>query len=191
MVICQPRNGQVLVDMLKSAFSWQRPVAIRYPNLLTQEESQPYRQRELGVSEVLQEGSKVAIIALGHMCTTALEVAKRFTEQQITPTVIDPIFIKPIDADMLYKILSTHQYIVTIEEHALTVGLGSIVNNFIVRNGFNNVLVANFGIPEVFVDHGSNAELLKEHGLSADKILEKCVDIFNMQHKLENMDTYL
>jgi deoxyxylulose-5-phosphate synthase len=52
-------------------------------------------------------------------------------------------------------------------------------------------LVANFGIPEVFVDHGSNADLLQEHGLSADKIYEKCVDIFNMQHKLENMDTYL
>jgi 1-deoxy-D-xylulose-5-phosphate synthase len=144
MVICQPRNGALLKDLLACAFSWQRPVAIRYPNLMSSTEDRPCQIRELGVSEVLQEGSKVAILALGHMCTAALEVAKRFTEQKITPTVIDPIFIKPIDADMLYKILSSHQYIITIEEHALTVGLGSIVNNFIVRNGFNNVPCCKF-----------------------------------------------
>ncbi|MBM3207231.1 MAG: 1-deoxy-D-xylulose-5-phosphate synthase, partial [Chlamydiae bacterium] len=191
MVICQPRNGQLLNDLMHSAFSWGRPVSMRYPNLITEAPSDAPIKRELGTADIIQEGSKIAIIALGHMCNTALEVAKQFSEYDITPTVIDPVFVKPLDADLFYKVLSSHDYIITIEEHAASVGLGSIINNFILRNGFEHLQVANFGIPEVFVDHGSNSDLLKEIGLSADQILKKSVDIFNLQHNLENLDTYL
>ncbi len=181
MVITQPRNGQVLKELMESAFSWKRPTAIRYPNLTTEEGDQPLQERQLGKGEVLIKGKEILIIALGHMNTTALKVHAQLAEKGVDSTVMDPVFVKPLDSELLHQLLHTHNKIVTIEEHSVTVGLGSIVNNFLMRNGFNNVQVLNLGIPELFLDHGSNQELLAEIGLTPGAITEKIVNHFEIQ----------
>ncbi len=179
MVICQPRDGGVLKELMESAFTWNRPTAIRYPNMATEENQLPIMKRELGTAEVLQEGSEIAIIALGHMCSTATEIAAILQKLGITATLIDPVFVKPLDSDLFCRILHTHKFIVTIEEHALSVGLGSIINSFIMRNSFNaHVCVLNFGIPDTFVEQGSHKEILQELGLTAENISKKIVSEF-------------
>ncbi|MGM0439752.1 MAG: 1-deoxy-D-xylulose-5-phosphate synthase [Chlamydiota bacterium] len=167
MVIAQPRDGHRLKELMSSAFSWQRPTAIRYPNLPTTDVELPLQDRPLGKGEVLIEGENILIIALGHMCETACKVQKKLYEEAgIKATVLDPIFVKPLDSDLLCDLLTTHQNIVTIEEHALSGGLGSIINNFLVSHGYNNIKALNFGIPDTFVEHGSQEELLAELGLT-------------------------
>ncbi len=172
-VICQPRDGHVLKELLESAFHWNRPTAIRYPNLATVEREAKVEKRELGVGEILVEGKEVALVALGHMCGCALEVAQKLKNQGIDATVVDPVFVKPLDTDLFYRILSAHKLVVTIEEHALSGGFGSIVNAFAVRNQFAHVEILNFGIPDTFLAHGSREELLNEIGLSAEAIAQQ------------------
>jgi len=188
MVICQPRDGQVLKELMQSAFSWNRPTAIRYPNMATEESDLPLQKRELGVAEILRSGKQVAIIALGHMCQTALQVADMLQPFGIEATVIDPVFVKPLDAELLCRIFSSHTHIITIEEHSMSVGLGSIINSFLVRNGFTHLSVANFGIPDMFLEQGSHKEIIKEIGLTPEAITKRVVDVFNLEKTLVTAD---
>lgn len=173
MVISQPRNGHVLKELLESSFFWGRPSAIRYPNIPTEEPDLPLEFREMGKGEVIVEGEDILIISLGHMTNTALQLREILLKTGISATVLDPIFVKPLDTELLCKLLLTHQRIVTIEEHSVVSGMGSIINNFLMTNGYNNVQVLNFGVPETFVEQGSHAELLDELGLSPQKIYQK------------------
>ncbi len=170
MVICQPRNGHVLKELLESAFSWGRPTAIRYPNMATEEPAEPIMRRELGAAEILVEGEEIALIALGHMCQTALRVREILMKEGLQATVIDPVFVKPLDTDLFCRILLTHSCAVTIEEHSLSAGLGAIFNSFVIRNGFTNVQVLNFGIPDAFIEQGCHSELIAELGLNPEAI---------------------
>ena len=179
-VICQPRDGHVLKELLESAFHWNRPTAIRYPNLATVERDAPLQKRELGCGEILQEGKEIAIFALGHMYETALDVAEFLEHHHIKATIIDPVFVKPLDTDLFMNIFSTHKHIVTIEEHALSGGFGMIVNSFAVRNQFSDVHILNFGIPDTFVAQGSRSELLKEMGLDATSITKQILEQFEL-----------
>jgi 1-deoxy-D-xylulose-5-phosphate synthase len=180
MVICQPRDGHLLKELLESAFSWSRPTAIRYPNQKTPETQLPLRQRELGQGEVLAAGNTIAILALGHMCETALKVKELLLEQGYDATVIDPIFVKPLDTDLLFQIASTHPFLVTLEEHALSGGFGAIINSFLMRNHCQNVSVLNFGIPDTFVEQGTNQELMQELGLNPESITKEILNKFDL-----------
>lgn len=186
MVISQPRDGQVLKELLESAFSWGRPAAIRYPNMITEEEQKPLQQRPLGKGEVLIEGEDLLIISLGHMNQMALKVQALLNEQGIYPTILDPIFVKPLDSELICKLLVNHQRIVTIEEHSVISGMGSIINNFLLSHGFNNVQVLNLGIPEAFIESGSNALLLNEIGLTPEKITQNILRHFYGHQNSQN-----
>lgn len=183
MIISQPRNGHVLKELLESCFSWGRPSAIRYPNIVTEEGESPVIHRDLGKGEVLAEGEGILIIGLGHMALAALKVRDLLENNGISATVLDPIFVKPLDTELLCKLLLTHQRIVTIEEHSVVSGMGSIINNFLMTNGYSNVQVINFGIPESFVEQGTHSELLDELGLTPQKIHAKVVTHFCLCHQ--------
>jgi 1-deoxy-D-xylulose-5-phosphate synthase len=170
MAITQPRNGQLLAELLHSSFSWNCPSALRYPNMETDEVTKPLTHRLLGKGEVLQKGEDILLIALGHMNATALQVAALLQKDGWNPTVLDPIFVKPLDRTLLLELLQTHTKIVTIEEHAVLNGLGSILNSFLLREGYGNVTVWNFGIPDLFVGHGSYKSLIEELQLTPHQI---------------------
>lgn len=187
MVISQPRNGQLLKELLESSFSWGRPSAIRYPNIATDDQNAPLIHRELGKGEIISEGSGILLIGLGHMVYTAMEVKNLLAEKGINATVLDPIFVKPLDSELLCRLLLNHQKIVTIEEHSVVSGMGSIINNFLMSQGFNNIQVLNFGVPETFVEQGSHAELLNELGLTPEKIFQK----ITLQFSLSSNHSYV
>lgn len=179
MVISQPRNGKVLQELMESAFAWKRPAAIRYPNLTTEIPEGPLTERELGKGEILVEGRDILLIALGHMNGVALKVHDLLAHLNFDSTVLDPIFLKPLDSDLLCRLLLTHQKIVTIEEHSVMSGMGAIINHFLMKHGFSNVQVLNLGIPEAFIDHGSNQDLLNEIGLTPEKIVKQVITHFS------------
>ncbi|MFI5343780.1 MAG: transketolase C-terminal domain-containing protein, partial [Chlamydiales bacterium] len=128
--------------------------------------------------EVLVEGEELLIIALGHMNQTALTVSAQLLENGIKSSVLDPIFVKPLDSELICRLLLTHQKIVTIEEHSAQAGMGSIINNFLMRQGFSNVQVLNLGVPETFLEHGSHQNILNEIGLTPDKIVKQIMSAF-------------
>lgn len=184
MVITQPRNGHLLKELMSSAFSWNRPVAIRYPNLPTEEFEAPIKERELGKGEVLARGEYLLIIALGTLCHTALEVRKNLLEQGISVTVFDPVFIKPLDTQQLSLLAREHEHIVTLEEHSIHCGLGSAVNDFLMSENIRPQRVQNFGVPDQFVPQGSHGELMEALGLSPQKITDAIVKVSSRSRSL-------
>lgn len=188
MIITQPRNGRVLKELLESCFSWGRPAAIRYPNMVTEDSGEPDRVRELAKGEVLSEGTDLLLICLGHMFNQGLEVKDRLKAFGVNATVLDPIFLKPLDVDLLRKLLLTHRCIVTIEEHSVVCGLGSLINNFLITEGYSNFQVINFGIPEAFIEQGSHAELMKEIGLTPEKMVERISLQFGLTSQSSSAD---
>lgn len=173
MVIAQPRDGHLLKELLESAHSWGRPAAIRYPNIATEEPEQPLLYREMGRGEILVEGEGLLIIALGHHCETALQVRKLLLAEGHSATVLDPIFVKPLDSELLCQLLTTHNKVVTLEEHSVVSGMGSIINHFLMTHGYTHIQVLNCGIPEGFIEHGSLNDLLDEIELTPSKIVRR------------------
>jgi 1-deoxy-D-xylulose-5-phosphate synthase len=181
MIIAQPRNGQVLLELMESSFSWKKPSSIRYPNMETEEPTGPLKERIPGSAEILSNGSELLLISLGHMAQTALNVKNELLKNGINATVLDPVFIKPLDNELLYKLLLTHDKVVTIEEHVVSSGLGSIINNFLMSSGFNHVNVLNIGITDQFPSHGSYNDLINELGLTSEHITKRILDLFNFK----------
>jgi 1-deoxy-D-xylulose-5-phosphate synthase len=180
MIIAQPRDGQVLKELLESSFNWKKPSAIRYPNLETEESTLPLKTRTPGEGEILVQGRDLLIVALGHTVKTALRVKELLKEKGIDATLLDPVFIKPLDVKTLSSLLETHPFLVTIEEHALSGGFGMIVNNFLIQNGFSETKVINIGIPDIWVQFGSNSELMQELGLDAESIASRLIGEFSL-----------
>lgn len=184
MVITQPRNGHVLKELLESAFSWGRPAAIRYPNMATEDSDAPLKERKLGQGEVLAEGEDLLIMGLGHMNNAALKVRESLLNYGIKATVMDPVFVKPLDADLICKLLINHSRIVTIEEHSAVSGLGAILNHFLMSHGYNHIQVLNCGVPETFLDQGSHAEVINEIGLTPEKITQRILNHFSVRQEV-------
>lgn len=173
MIIAQPRNGKLLKELMESAFDWQKPTAIRYPNLSTKENEGSLQKRESGKGEILVQGKEVVILSLGHMDQIALKAHQFLQENGIQATVIDPIFLKPLDKELLKKHFKKAQMVVTIEEHALNGGLGSIINSFILQEDLTHLHVRNLGLPDTLIEHGSHKDLLEKYGLTPEKIVEE------------------
>ncbi|PIS02987.1 MAG: 1-deoxy-D-xylulose-5-phosphate synthase [Chlamydiae bacterium CG10_big_fil_rev_8_21_14_0_10_42_34] len=178
MIIAQPRDGHVLKELLQSSFDWKMPCAIRYPNLETDEPDLPLQKRTPGIAEVIMQGKDLLIIALGHTCQTALKVREILFKKGISATIVDPVFVKPLDIDLFSELLSTHRFVATIEEHALNGGMGMIINNFMIQNGIREAEVLNFGVPDMWVQFGSNIELMQELGLDAESIARRILQEF-------------
>ncbi len=184
VIIAQPRDGHLLKELMESAFEWGKPTAIRYPNLETEEPDQPLQKRPLGRGEILVQGKELLLIALGHTWQTAWQVRELLLQKGIDATIVDPIFLKPLDADLLTHLLASHKYVATIEEHALNGGMGMIFNHFLVQNGIRNVEVINFGIRDQWVQFGSNTDLMRELGLDAGSIASRILAEFSFQPNL-------
>ncbi len=186
MIIAQPRNGNVLKEIMQSVFAWKKPTAIRYPNITTSENNLPSRKRSPGCAEILSYGKDIALIALGVMCEVAQDVKMKLEAYGINITIIDPVFVKPLDETLFSSIFATHKLIFTLEEHVLSSGFGSIINSFVLQNNFQSCHVVNLGIPDDFVPHGSRNSLLDKLDLNAEKIADCILEKVHTLEILEN-----
>jgi 1-deoxy-D-xylulose-5-phosphate synthase len=181
MIIAQPRDGKVLKELLESAFSWGRPSAIRYPNINTEDGGDPKIERKPGTAEILAEGEGLLLVALGHMNHIAMKAREILKKSGVNATVLDPVFVKPLDSELICRLLLTHNKIVTIEEHSAVCGMGAILNHFLMSQGYSNIQMLNLGIPETFLEHGNTNDILAEIGLTPDKITQRILSHFSLR----------
>jgi len=150
------------------------PVAVRYPrgSALGVPLKDEFEKIEIGKSEKLTDGNDVALLALGVMVDYSMKAAAKLKEEGVNCEVINMRFAKPLDTDRLEDITNRHTKIVTLEENNLPGGFGSgIVEYFTDMNYKNDIL--RIGLPDGFVDHGTQEELHQQLGIDVDGIVSK------------------
>jgi 1-deoxy-D-xylulose-5-phosphate synthase len=171
MVVISPKDENELKQMLYSAYSYERPVAIRYPRGEAQGVpiDEDFKEIPIGKWEILKEGEDIAIIACGNQVYPSLSAASELEEEGILCTVINGRFIKPMDREMLSALSKHAKKILTVEENAIMGGFGSGVLEILSEEGIA-VPVKNIGIPDTFLSHGSQSMLRKSLGLDKEGI---------------------
>lgn len=101
------------------------------------------------------------------------KVREQLLHHAIYCTLLDLVFIKPLDGELITELLLTHSPIITLEEHSVVTGVGSIPNNFLLSAGFQNIKVLNLGIPDFFVGHGSYEKLMDKLQLTATTLVDR------------------
>ncbi len=173
MTVFAPKNRYEFQDAIAFAADFEAPIAIRYPKTeavrILKECRQPIK---LGKSEWIRRGSRVALLAIGTMVETAMEVEELLARDGIDATVVNLRFAKPLDEAMLDEVLDYHSLIVTIEENVLSGGVGEHVCRYVEQHS-TGVRVVTCGIPDKFLHQGSIGELIKEAGLDGPSIYRK------------------
>ncbi len=176
MTIMAPKNVWELQEMLEYAFSMNSPVSIRYPRGAACVSMDEYRQPVvLGKGEWLKRGCSIAIMAVGSMVETAMEVGDMLSERGIGASVINMRFIKPLDEEILQEVCLSHDMVITMEEGIVNGGFGQAVSDWYRNHDKSQMKVHCIGLPDKFIEHGS-VDILKEvYGINAQKSLEKIV----------------
>nr|WP_291234028.1 1-deoxy-D-xylulose-5-phosphate synthase [Frisingicoccus sp.] len=173
MTVFAPKNKFELYDIMKFSLDFEHPLAIRYPRGDAYEGEQQHRAPIVyGKSELLYQGEQVALVAVGSMVETAIEVKDQLEEAGLHATVVNARFVKPLDTDMLDDLCEKHNMIVTLEENVLRGGFGEAVSDYYMTKG-SPVCVRHVGIPDVYVEHGNVALLKQSIGMDAWAISSK------------------
>ncbi|MBZ0178965.1 MAG: 1-deoxy-D-xylulose-5-phosphate synthase [Melioribacteraceae bacterium] len=175
MVIMAPKDESELRDMIYTAVQYkQGPIALRYPrgSALGVEISDHFTELEIGKAEILKEGEDIALLAVGSMVEYSNEAAEKLDIEGIHCEVINMRFIKPLDEQMLDYVASKFDKIVTLEENTLHGGFGSGVLEYFSDKGIHKNILR-IGIPDKFIDHGTQAELHKMIKIDPNGIVDK------------------
>lgn len=171
LVFMAPKDENELQHMLHTAFQLSQPVAIRYPrgNGAGVPLDQEFITLPVGKAEILRSGADAAILALGITVYPALAAAERLEAEGIRCTVVNSRFIKPLDPAALISLASGVKGIITVEENVLQGGFGSAVLEALQMHSCM-ARVIRIGIPDTFVEQGSQKILRSKYGLDADGI---------------------
>lgn len=173
MTVFAPKNRYEFQDAIAFAADFEAPMAIRYPKTDAVRVLKEYREPiKLGKSEWIRRGSRVALLAIGTMVETAMEIEALLAKDGIDATVVNLRFAKPLDYEMLDEVLDYHSLIVTMEENVLSGGVGEHICRYVELHS-TGVRVIACGIPDKFIHQGSIKELLEETGLDAQSIYQK------------------
>ncbi len=167
MLIMAPADENECRQMLFTAVCHDGPSAVRYPRgsgpgvaPLSAMQALP-----LGKGEIRREGRRIALLAFGSMVPVAESVGAR-----LGATVANMRFIKPLDEDLVRDLASRHDLLVTLEENAVAGGAGAEVSR-VLDEVDNRPRLLRLGLPDRFIDHGDQAQLLHSVGLDEAGVL--------------------
>ena len=171
----QPKDEEEFADMLWTmAHHHEGPISIRYPRGAgtgALPKTSP-KLLEIGKAEVLRHGTDVALFGLGNFSAVALETADLLEKQGIKAAVINPRWIKPLDAGTLEFFARGVKVLCTLEDHAVTGGFGTSVAEHLSDSGITTPLLR-VGWPDQFIEHGSVAILREKYGMTAQATAAK------------------
>lgn len=166
MTVMTPADENECRQMLYTGFTLDGPSSVRYPRgggpgvaPETEMTALP-----IGRGEVRRRGRRLVFLAFGTVLASVLEVAER-----LDATVVNMRFVKPLDVDLVLEMAAGHELIVTVEENVVAGGAGSAVNEALAAAG-QSVHVANYGLPDRLIQHGSRDDMLRDAGLTSEGI---------------------
>jgi 1-deoxy-D-xylulose-5-phosphate synthase len=174
VILSAPMDEEELRNLMYTAqIENSGPFVIRYPKgqgVMT-DWHKPYKQLPVGKGRLLQEGNDLAIITLGTAGNFAEEACKILLKGGITVTHVDMRFLRPLDTDLLHKMFKKFKTIITVEDGTVNGGLGSAILGFMADNGYS-ACVKRLGIPDRFVEQGSQSQLYRECGYDTQGIVD-------------------
>ncbi len=181
MVVASPKDENELQHLLYTAVKANCPFALRYPkgSALGVPLDQELQELPIGRGEVLRGGKDAAILAIGVSVAPALEAARKLDELGIGCAVVNARFAKPLDSSLILDLAYDTKRLVTVEENAIAGGFGSAVLELVQSSGIHDVKVELIGLPDEFVEHGSQAVLRAKYGLDAEGIARRIFSSFS------------
>ncbi len=172
IIISAPMNEEELRNMLYTAqLRNQGTIAIRYPrgrgSMVNWQG--PFKEIETGKARMVRPGRDIAVLTIGNAGNLAEEALERLEAENIEAEHWDMRFVKPLDQECLHGIFRHFKNIITVEDGAVNGGFGSAVLEFMSDNGYQ-AHVKRLGVPDEFIDHGTQAELYRQCGYDADGI---------------------
>ena len=178
MIVCAPKDGNELQDMLHTATNSEHPIAIRYPRGRAPDMWSAAEPHELpiGKAELMKQGEDIAIIGIGSAVVPCLQAAEHLTLCGIDATVINARFAKPLDTELISGVAKHIKKLVVVEENILSGGFGAAVLEMLGQAADSDVRVKRIGIPDEFVTHGKQDFLRSLYHLDAPGIAKECLD---------------
>lgn len=173
MCVMAPKNKWELSDMMKFAVAYDGPIAVRYPRGEAYDGLERFRAPvEYGKSEVIYDESEIALLAVGSMVKTAVEVREKLRVMGYGCTLVNARFVKPLDEKMIHRLQAEHRLLVTMEENVKSGGFGEAVLEYLNETG-SRIKSMNISLPDDYVEHG-NVELLKaDAGIDAESVVKR------------------
>lgn len=186
MIVAAPMNGLELRNLLYTA-QLQKvtgPVSIRYPkgDGMISDWQKPFSEIEIGKARLISEGEDIAVLSIGHPGNFVTEAASKLAEEGITITHWDMRFVAPLDKEALHTVFRKFKKIITVEDGILKGGFGSAIIEFMCDNGYT-AEVKRLGIPDYFVEQGTQAELIRECGFDAESIADTVREMVKLSGK--------
>ena len=179
-VIAAPRDENQLQHLVYTAYKHRGPFAIRIARgaAVGVPLDLDLKELPLGKGSKIREGHDVVIFALGKPITAAVEAAETLAGHGVQCGVVDPVFVKPLDVDLVLEAARSAGRIVTVEENVLAGGFGSAVLEALAEAGIEDVSVHRIGMPDSFVDHGTAADQRRQLQLDAEGIVHQVLNAF-------------
>src|SRR5690606_13921223 len=186
MIVASPINEEDLRNLMFTAQAENNgPFSIRYPrgNGSMVNWKSPFKKIKIGTGQRLKNGEDIAILSIGPI---GLEAKKAIEKLEATANIsiahYDMRFVKPIDEILLHEVFTKFNKVITLEDGCIMGGLGSAVLEFMADNNYQ-AQIKRLGIPDKFVDHGTQEELYAECFYDANAVIET---VKSMMESVEN-----
>ncbi len=192
MVVMAPKDEAELRDMMITALSQSaHPISFRYPRGkgMGVSLSETPKCLEIGKGEIMTSGSDLLILAIGATVNPSIEAARLLEKEGINTTVVNCRFVKPIDVKLLCGLITKIDKVITVEENVLDGGFGSAVLEMMASEGLWSRSIRRIGIPDSFVEHGSQEMLRSIYGLNAEGIVATAKQLFSAPRMISRLHT--
>jgi 1-deoxy-D-xylulose-5-phosphate synthase len=172
MVLMAPKDENELQHMIKTAIEYNGPAAVRYPRGSGEgvKLTENIKSIDIGRGEVMRDGYDIAILAIGSTVYPSLEAASILFNNGINAFVVNMRFVKPIDRKIIIESCQKTGALITVEENVLQGGFGSAVLEVLEEEGMNTIHMKRIGIPDRFIEHGSQSIIREKYQLTPSGI---------------------
>jgi 1-deoxy-D-xylulose-5-phosphate synthase len=180
LALASPGDEDELRHLLYSAITYRQPVAIRYPrgNGLGVFLEPRIHALPFGKGDLVRTGKDLTIVAIGPIVHSALGAAELLAAQDIDVAVVNARFVKPLDTGLILSLARETRKVLTVEENTLCGGFGSAVVEMLASMGNSGIKVQSLGLPDRFIEHGSQELLRSILGVDAEGIAHHVITAF-------------